>query len=294
MSAEKGKTHKFSHRNRSQTPPSRYTARRPSIVYCRNCYLQYKGFYCPRCGQKANTKRFTMKVFFVDSFVNILDIERGAVPMLLRLMRVPGKVIREYIEGKRIDSFNPARFLLVSGALATYISLRYHIFQAGQEDLFALEAAKDVPSHWIGEIKQWYWKSFKGFWPFANEYTTMINIIAIPVFAIFSLLLFRKYNYVENIIINTYIVSIQMMLLLLFLPFLEIFPSSKGIMVSLYTILTVTYNIWCYAGVLGNITLHSCATQHLNLVGGVCSAIYCCTCYLFYNQCFIYHLIKYL
>ena len=196
-----------------------------------------------------------MKMFFVDSFVNVLDIERGALPMILRLMRVPGKVIREYIEGKRIESFNPARFLLISGALATYISLRYHIFQAGQEDLFALEAAKDVPSHWIGEIKQWYWKAFEGFWPFANEYTTMINIISIPVFAIFSLLLFRKYNYVENIIINTYIVSIQMMMLLLFLPFLEIFPSYKGIMVSLYTILTITYNIWCYAGVLGNITL---------------------------------------
>ena len=61
---------------------------------------------------------------------------------------------------------------------------------------------------------QWYQLNFEHFWFFAGEYNTLLNALSVPTFSFYSYLFFlnKNYNYTENLILNMYIVSIQLLL----------------------------------------------------------------------------------
>ena len=228
-----------------RAPPHSVVATRPEVIACKNCELRYRGYYCPRCGQNARTTRFTARNFFREFLLSSLDIEKGFVASVKKLTKYPGKVIREYIQGRRASLYNSARFLVLIGTVATYISVRYDIFMVENPE----ESLGDTIGMLFGnQVANWYVENFIGFWEFANEYTTIINIISIPIFSLFSFLIFirAKYNYIENFVLNVYIVCMQLLLLVIFIPFLEIFASQKEAIISVYTLITMAYNIWCY------------------------------------------------
>ncbi len=37
------------------------------MTVCKNCALEFEGKYCPECGQKASTKRFTTRILLKDA-----------------------------------------------------------------------------------------------------------------------------------------------------------------------------------------------------------------------------------
>ena len=217
----------------------------PTVLVCKNCELRYKGYYCPRCGQSARTTRFTPQNFFREFLLSSLDIEKGFIASVKKLIKYPGKAIREYIQGRRASLYNSARFLVLVGTVATFISVRYDIFMVENQE----ESLDETISLLFGDnMANWYVENFIGFWEFANEYTTVINIISIPIFSLFTFLIFirAKYNYIENFVLNVYIVCMQLLLLVVFMPFFEIFASQKEAIISIYTLVTMAYNIWCY------------------------------------------------
>ena len=226
-----------------KAPISRQLSPARSVV-CQNCQLRYKGYYCPRCSQSARTRRFTIRTFFTESIFSSLDIENGLIHTVKELILHPGIAVRNYVEGSRVSLYVPTRFLVLVGALATFISLRYDIFLLDQAE--TIESA-EIHTQFSG-LSNWYQLHFGEFWSFANEYTTLINVISIPVFSLFSYLIFirKGYNYAENLILNIYIVCMQLLLLIICMPILELFPHHKSSIMGLYTLLTVTYNIWCY------------------------------------------------
>lgn len=234
----------------------------PQTLICKNCVLKYRGYYCPRCGQSARTTRITMRNFFAKSIFSSLDIEKGLPQSIKALITHPGFSIRGYIAGKRVSLYRPVRFLVLVGAVATFISLRYNIFLVEQEEAVQSSGIENL----LGmNIQHWYETHFVGFWEFANEYTTLINIISIPIFSLFSYLVFIKkgYNYAENLILNVYIVCMQLLLLVAFMPALEIFSGLKPMLMALYTLLTMAYNLWCYM----------CFYEKMNLKGFFLSAL---------------------
>ena len=226
-----------------------------SLIVCKNCSLKYKGYYCPRCGQAARTARFTARTVFTESIFSSLDLENGLLHTIKQLILRPGPAIREYIEGRRATLYIPTRFLVLVGALTTFISLRYSVFRIDQEDHIA-ETYTYLTSTDIGK---WYQIHFKEFWEFANEYNTLINILSIPIFSIFSFLLLVKkgYNYAENLILNVYIVCMQLSLLVVFILPLEIFSGYKAGVLVVYTLLAIGYNVSCYMCIYGNKKLKS-------------------------------------
>lgn len=202
---------------------------------CKNCGTTFEGNYCPNCAQNASVSRFTMKTLLAESFESSLDIERGFLGTLKVLALRPGTAIREYIDGKRLSLYVPAKFLLLIGAITTFLSIRYQIFKTGTEsNLF--------------EGWHWYTQHFIGFWDFANEYSTLINIIAIPIYSSATYLFFKPVgdNFAEHLVMNIYVVAEQLALIMLMFPLLEIFPGAKPEIVSLYTIVVISYNIWVY------------------------------------------------
>jgi hypothetical protein len=80
---------------------------------CLNCGSPLTGPYCHACGQRAHVHR-TLSAFFHDLLHGVLHFEGKTWRTLPLLAWKPGKLTREYIDGKRASYVSPiALFLFV-------------------------------------------------------------------------------------------------------------------------------------------------------------------------------------
>ncbi|MEP3207730.1 MAG: DUF3667 domain-containing protein [Maribacter sp.] len=83
-------------------------------VECTNCKhpLDVSDKYCPNCSQANSTKKLTLKDFFDEFFASLISYDSRLLKTLSALLTKPGKITRDYVEGKRVSYTNPFRFLL--------------------------------------------------------------------------------------------------------------------------------------------------------------------------------------
>lgn len=81
---------------------------------CLNCDhpLDTSDKYCANCGQLNSTKKVTFTDLFDEFFGSLISYDSKLRQTLKALLLKPGKITREYIEGKRVSYTNPFRFLL--------------------------------------------------------------------------------------------------------------------------------------------------------------------------------------
>ncbi len=95
-----------------------YTKDRHKLKYrgteCKNCgrLLEMSDKYCPNCSQANSTKKLTIKDFFDEFFSNIISYDSKLLKTLAAMLWRPGKITKDYINGKRVCYTNPFRFLL--------------------------------------------------------------------------------------------------------------------------------------------------------------------------------------
>ena len=82
-------------------------------VHCLNCGhpLDLSDKYCPNCSQANSTKKLTLFDYLEEFLSNILEYDSKLFQTLTALLLKPGKITREYIQGKRLSYTNPFRFL---------------------------------------------------------------------------------------------------------------------------------------------------------------------------------------
>ncbi len=81
---------------------------------CLNCGhpLDMSDRYCPNCSQVNSTKKLSLKDFFDEFFASLISYDSKLLKTLTALLLQPGKITRNYIDGKRVSYTNPFRFLL--------------------------------------------------------------------------------------------------------------------------------------------------------------------------------------
>ncbi|MFL5729770.1 MAG: hypothetical protein ACJ75J_09825 [Cytophagaceae bacterium] len=215
-------------------------------MICNKCKHPSEGKdeYCSCCGHKLKPDRFTVKYMTVDWVKSTLDDQKSLPHTMWRLTRRPGDAIREYIEGERLSLYEHDKYLLLIGAFITFLSLKYKFFSNKLTDTDS-ESNVELLKFFSLENQKTF---FNDFFSYAEQYATILNIIAIPVFALASFMVFsrRPYNLGENLVLNIYITAQQLFYLILLVPFLELFPASHPFLIPAYTILTMAYNIWVY------------------------------------------------
>ena len=160
---------------------------------CINCYHEFEpSSYCPECGQKNDDHRLTMSHLAHELNHAITHTDKGILLLIKKLFLYPGVVAREYIQGKRKRYFNPLSFLVITTAIAAYVS-----HEAGYYE--ALSHLNSSPN--------------RG--PLYNEMmSVMVNnskilelVILFPVASFFSWLFFksRGYNLAENFVLSALI-----------------------------------------------------------------------------------------
>lgn len=201
---------------------------------CKNCGHEFEGNFCSHCGQNADVRRFSFFYFVKETFFSSLDIEKGFFYTLKALLFNPGEAIRGYLEGKRVSLYVPGKYLLLVGAVATFLAIYFGLYLS--EDVGSLYASKTF----LPELQE--------FLMYAEEYTTVINVITIPIFALWSFLFYfrRQFNFTEHLILNIYITAEQLALLIAFTPIILIWPAIKEETIFVYSVLTILYNYWVF------------------------------------------------
>lgn len=80
---------------------------------CLDCESVFEGRYCGHCGQKAQHRRLPIKALFHDVLHDLFHFEHKITDTLWMLIRKPGFLTKEYLEGRRTRWVTPFRLFLV-------------------------------------------------------------------------------------------------------------------------------------------------------------------------------------
>ncbi|MEZ4955984.1 MAG: DUF3667 domain-containing protein [Saprospiraceae bacterium] len=85
---------------------------------CRNCQapLPPNSYFCPNCGQRNTDGRVTFRELIGHFFESILNFD-GRIFQTIAALAVPGKLTKNFFEGKHIRYYHPVRLFILSGAL---------------------------------------------------------------------------------------------------------------------------------------------------------------------------------
>ncbi|MDH5598547.1 MAG: DUF3667 domain-containing protein [Cyclobacteriaceae bacterium] len=195
-------------------------------IQCKNCDFQFEGNYCPQCGQNANIERYNLKYLY-KILLESLDLERGFLSTIFSLLYKPGLSIRLFIHGKRVGFYNSLKLFFISGAIASLITFKFDLFNTNIGPLDFLSLPDQENYNYI-----------------SGKYFTFFTLDALPLFSLFTWIIFRKkgYNFSENFILNIYIASAQFILTILYSPVLIFYSSDLSM--TLYGMILLIYNIW--------------------------------------------------
>lgn len=86
---------------------------------CLNCGhpLELTERFCSRCGQMNSTKKLSLNDFFTEFFSGLFAYDSRFQRTLRVLLFKPGKISKDYINGKRMRYANPFRFYLSASIL---------------------------------------------------------------------------------------------------------------------------------------------------------------------------------
>jgi hypothetical protein len=164
---------------------------------CKNCNSIFEGNYCNKCGQKAGEKRFTLSVLPGEFLHGFFHVHGGLIYTIKELFVRPGETLRGYISGRRVDYFNPFTFLVLISVVGAFVYKWAGIPDHLNENFLA-----------SGETIR-----------FTSKYFSYRMLLTIPVYAIICSIIYRsfKYNIAEHLIINTFLLSQSIVLLVVWM-----------------------------------------------------------------------------
>src|SRR5687768_14676548 len=97
--------------------------------HCLNCNHQAGNNFCPHCGQKSSTHRYSVMHFVEHDFIHgVWHVDKGILFTIKELFTRPGHSVREFIQGKRVNYFSFVTLILliltISSLLTPYIHIK--------------------------------------------------------------------------------------------------------------------------------------------------------------------------
>ena len=178
-------------------------------------------------------------VHIYHTILGVFNFDKGIFFTIKSLFIQPGSVIREFLYEDRTKLVKPMKFLLLTIAIGTFLTL-WLLQKTPQSENSNLEF---IPSSLIKS------DTLKAISQSINEsilqYFNLIQLIKVPFIAAASYFLFRKsdFNYAEHLVINAYLFAILTFGFTLFVPLLLYYPYFIG---AILFIFTFGYMIWGY------------------------------------------------
>lgn len=182
---------------------------------CKQCETNFQGEFCPRCGQRKFTRinaRY-VRSEFTDS---VLKMNHGFLFTLKGLLTRPGKVARDYIDGRRQMHARPFRMAVLLTVISSFIAFKL----LGMSDIMLqTQYYQNTISSLDGDSGAENMKSMLSFY---YNYSSVIMLLMIPSFALITKIAFYRWgqNYYEHLVINAFYFSFSTLVNILFIDLL--------------------------------------------------------------------------
>lgn len=106
-------------------------------THCPNCNFKFEETdnYCPSCGQKNTDLNISFGEFITDFMVDFFSFETKFFRTVPALLFKPGKVPKEFIDGKRSSHIPPLRIFLFLSFITFFLwSLSFRLAKEESED----------------------------------------------------------------------------------------------------------------------------------------------------------------
>ena len=208
---------------------------------CKNCENKVDGNFCAHCGQNVKVDRLNLPNFLTEISDNVFQLNRGLFYTIKELFTRPGHAIRDFIQGKRKEYFKPIAYALTLSTIYFLVSqisdspTLIDDFLNGASDGVS-DADKGDGSISNFPILEWLSNNY--------AYTTLLLI---PIFSLASFISFLGLgiNYLENIVINSYITGQQAIFYSFFMVMGTFFDINNWTTLSA-VIISVLFNLWAY------------------------------------------------
>ena len=182
---------------------------------CKNCGFEVNRFYCPECGQKVYHERFTLRVF-TGVILHAFDIEHGFFYTAKMLLVDPGKMIREYLNGRTKDYYNPLKYFFLIVGINIIFMMWFGFVENNISNVNEI----------IGKGKEVSQAQTKMV-DFMMQFMNFIVLLLLPVYSLISKMYYKKYklHYGEQSIIICFIHGQTILITILFLPFFYFIPA---------------------------------------------------------------------
>ncbi|KRA51593.1 DUF3667 domain-containing protein [Pseudoxanthomonas sp. Root630] len=202
--------------------------------------------FCPACGQPTPAHRIDWHFLGHELEHSVFHMDRGFLYTLKQLMLRPGRLIRNYIEGRRAGVVKPVLLIMMTGAAATLMA-HYALdgdalgasltagMEAGaghQGSLNAKQAeAMAQMANVFGVVKDWM-----------NRHLTLITLLLLPVQAAAFKLTFRRFkqiNYPEWLVITSFLMAQLFVVWVVFMPLQRWWSDAQVVMVLVAVLLNL-------------------------------------------------------
>jgi hypothetical protein len=162
-------------------------------ITCLNCSAQVNESYCPRCGQKVEVKRLSWHSLGEEVFHFFTHIEKGFLKTTGQLIIHPGRLCKDYLDGKRKTYHKPVSFLLI------WISLYLLVWYLADHFIH-------FENRYTATLLSWDASTLD----LIQKYRSLIDILILPLTAFINWLILGrpKLNYVEVLCVSCYLFSL--------------------------------------------------------------------------------------
>lgn len=171
------------------------------MITCKNCGKVNSGIYCSNCGQKLVVERITVYYIWHALVHFFTHAEHGFLYTSWKMLKAPGRIAIDFIEGKRKNYQTPISYFLIWNAI--YLLLLYTV-----EKSFGDNKVVDFTGY-FGESEKTR---------FALSHLNIVLTALLPIQALYMYLFIMRgrYNYLEALVVIFYAIGTVIMLQFVF------------------------------------------------------------------------------
>lgn len=157
---------------------------------CIHCnHPNISGNYCSNCGERTHVPDITLSSLVGNAVSTITTMDKGYLYNVKHLLLAPDKIVKAYLQGKRKQILNPVSFLIITTTVYLIIEALLLVKGTGKTD------TSEIYSAGI-KVGQFIKANFKYFW-----------LLSIVWLSIPTKMIYGKYNFVEHLAINSFIIG---------------------------------------------------------------------------------------
>lgn len=190
---------------------------------CKNCENIFEGNFCNLCGQNSHTHKINFHYVVHEIQHSIFHVDGGIFYTIKELTKRPGNSIREFIEGKRVKHFKPVTYVIILSIIHSFLEHKINKNPFIEDGLLGvLKSLRDNNKVNNGNFEIFEW---------LIHHYSYTALLLIPIFSLSSWIAFKKskYNYFENLTLNTFLFGQVTLIFIVSLPLSMIFKDNSNI-----------------------------------------------------------------